>query len=397
MARPLGGLLAAVVLAAFVAPAHAAPAGDVRLHRAADAGFGPFLDAASRARGAASRARQAWIRRTYVRMRAYAPYFDSQLSWYRNAWAYQDLYAVYADDREDGSHLPYVLKDARGRRLYIPWGCDGSGCPQYAGDPGSPAFRRLWLREARRKVAAGYRGLYVDDVALERFVSDASGHLVAPIDPRTGRPMTRTAWRRYVSDFVAQIRRALPRVEIAHNYLWWAGPLSDPLVRRQVGAADWLLVEHAFLDWGLTGGHGPSSYRAFMRHIDALHRIRRRVVLESSTDTPARRMVLLAGYLMVNNGRDLLSTGYGTDPPRVWRGFRLGLGRALGRRYRWRGVWRRDFQRGTALLSEPGAPRRRLRIAGRSLAGRRVHSVVLQDRAGAVVLRRPGRRLGARR
>jgi hypothetical protein len=385
MPRLLGVLGAALLLAVVAPPALAAPAGDVRLQHAADAAFAPFLDSASRAR-------QAWMRRTYVRMRAYAPYFDSHLSWYPNAWAYKDLYAVYADEREDGSHLPYVLRDASGRRLYIPWGCDGSGCPQYAGDPGSPAFRAMWVREAKRQLAAGYRGLYVDDVSTLPMVGDADGRLVLPIDPRTGHTMTKHAWRRYVTDFVAQIRRELPGIEIVHNYLWWAGPPSDPPVRRQLESASWLLVEHAFLDSGLTGGNGPSSYAAFMRHMDAVHRMGRRVVLESHTGSPGRRITLLAGYLIVNNGRDLLSTGFGTDPPRVWRGFRLRLGRALGRRYRWRGVWRRDFRRGTALLSDPGAPRRRLRIRGRKISGKRVRSVVLGDRSGAVLLRRSRRR-----
>jgi hypothetical protein len=385
MPRFFVALLSGCLVAAYAPSALAAPAGNVRLHHAADGDFARFVDAPSRRH-------QAWLRRTYVRMRAYAPYFDSRLSWYPNAWAYKDLYAVYADRREDGSHLPYVLRDAGGRRLYIPWGCDGSGCPQYAGDPGSPAFRAKWVREARRQLAAGYRGLYVDDVSTVPMVGDGSGKLVLPIDPRTGKTMTKQAWRRYVTEFVAYIRRELPGLEIAHNYLWWAGPTSDPLVRSQVRAADWLLVEHAFLDWGLTGGDGPSSYAAFMRHVDAVHRMRRRVVLESHTDTRARRRVLLAGYLMVNNGRDLLSTGFGTDPPRIWRGFRLRLGRALGPRYRWRGVWRRDFRRGTALLSEPGAPRRRLRIRGRTLSGKRVRSVVLKDRSGAVLLRRSRRR-----
>jgi hypothetical protein len=32
-------------------------------------------------------------------MKAYAPWFDARLAWYPDAWAYQDLNAVYSDSR----------------------------------------------------------------------------------------------------------------------------------------------------------------------------------------------------------------------------------------------------------------------------------------------------------
>lgn len=86
-------------------------------------------------------------------MRAYAPFFDPHLSWYPDAWAYQDLYAVYADDREDGSNLRYVLKDVLGRPPHIPWGCEGGACPQFAGHPGDPRFRARWIAAAREKLS----------------------------------------------------------------------------------------------------------------------------------------------------------------------------------------------------------------------------------------------------
>lgn len=358
----------------------AAPAGEVRLAKAAGSDMDRFMvDAPPR--------RKAWFRRNYVRMKGYAPWFDARLAWYPDAWAYQDLYAVYTDEREDGSRLRWVLRDASGRRLYIPWGCDGSGCPQYAADPGDPGFRSAWIADAARKLRAGYRGLYVDDASLAMFVSDAAGDLREPIDPRTGRPMREEDWRRYVTEFLEEIRRAFPTAEIVHNANWWVAPLSDRLHRRQVLAADWLVIEYAFSEGGLTGGSGPLSFRTYMRHMDALHRMRRRIVFDGDGGTLAQRELLLAGYLMVNSGRDLLSCWERTEPGRLWRGFRLNLGRAEGRRYRWRGVWRRDFAGGTALLSDPGTSPRRLPLSGRRISGDRVAGVVLGDRQGAVVLR----------
>jgi hypothetical protein len=331
-------------------------------------------------------ARRTWFRRHYERMKAYAPWFNSRLAWYPNAWAYQDLYAVYSDGREDGSRARWVLRDSAGRRLYIPWGCNGRSCPQYAGDPGDPGFRSDWIANARRKLRAGYRGLYVDDASLAMYVSDAAGRLRAPVDRRTGAPMRTVDWRRYVTGFLEQIRTAFPKVEIVHNSLWWVLPMSDPLHRRQLLAADWLVVEHAFSDVGLTGGSGSASFAAYMRYMDGLHRMGRRIVLAGDGATRAARELLLAGYLMVNDGGDLLSATGGMAPGDLWGGFRKNLGRARSARFRWHGVWRRDFRRGTALMSDPGSPTRTLRLRGRRISGERVSQLRLGDRQGAVIL-----------
>ena len=48
-----------------------------------------------------------------------------------------------------------------------------------------------------------------------------------------------------------------------------------------------------------------------MRHMDALHRMRKHIVLDGEGASAEARELLLAGYLMVNNGGDLLSSGRG--------------------------------------------------------------------------------------
>ena len=76
-------------------------------------------------------------------MRAYAPYFDSRLSWSSKAWVYQSAYAIYPGGaRRRAQHPEWILRDAAGNKLYIPFGCSGGTCPQYAGDIGNPAFRQ---------------------------------------------------------------------------------------------------------------------------------------------------------------------------------------------------------------------------------------------------------------
>ena len=89
-------------------------------------------------------------------------------------------------------HPDWILKDASGSRLYIPYNCDGGACTQYAADIGNPGWRRHYIDPAKARIARGYRGIFVDDVNLAFKVSNGTGQLVAPIDPRTGEPMTHT-------------------------------------------------------------------------------------------------------------------------------------------------------------------------------------------------------------
>src|SRR4051794_25527145 len=163
-------LCAVSLLACPHAAFGSAPARDregvVHFAKAADSSFDRFSYAPS----AASRR---WMRLKYWRMRAYSPYFDSRTSWYSSAWTYKDDYAIYPGER-----LPadFYLRDARGRRLYIPFDCRRGSCPQFAADIGSPAFRAHWIAEAKDDYRHGYRGIFVDDVNMELRISDGNGN-----------------------------------------------------------------------------------------------------------------------------------------------------------------------------------------------------------------------------
>ena len=65
-----------------------------------------------------SLAQQQWMQDHYWRLRVYAPYFDSRLSWFPDAWFYQDLYAIYPNDNP---HPEWILRDGGGNWLYIPY------------------------------------------------------------------------------------------------------------------------------------------------------------------------------------------------------------------------------------------------------------------------------------
>jgi hypothetical protein len=391
-------VLALVVVLALPAAAPAA-AGDVRVFKFADSEFDRFgLDPTPGVRD--------FIIRRYDRLVAFAPYFDGRTSWYRNALAYQDLYAIYSDGRTDTAdkHPEWILRDAGGNRLYIPWGCSEGDCPQYAGDVGDPAFRRWWIDKAKTAMARGYRGVYIDDANMNMTVSDSRGDARVPVDERTGRAMTDEAWRRYVADFVAQLRRELgPQAEIAVNAPWHAGAGElrdrDPDVKRMLAAVNVSVLEHSVNDEGLQGGDGPWSLREFFRYIDRRHQEGKKVVLYGGGATPAKRNYSLAGYLLAAGARDAFGNwDAGSDPDRWWNGLNVSLGRARGVRYEWKGVLRRDFQRGMVLLNEPDAPTRRLRLprALRGLDGRTRTSVTLAPRR-AVVLMTPAAAAAAAR
>lgn len=379
----LSAALTAAVLALSVSGPAVASEGDVRVVKITDSSFDRFtLDPAP--------ALRATLRRRYDRMVSYTPYFDTRTSWYPDALVYQDLYAIYRGDALAQRRPEWILRDGRGKAMYIPWGCERGVCPQYAGDVGNPQFRRWWIDKAKRTLAKGYRGVWVDDVNLEFRVSDGRGREQAPIDPRTRRPMTAAAWRRYVADFTVQIRRELPGAEIVHNAIWFAGGDErdrDPHVARQLRSADAINLERGANDDGLTGGTDEWSLRTFLEFIDRRHADGKSVILDGGGRTATTREYELAAYLLVSRGGDRISSG-GSDPDRWWNGFNVSLGKARGDRYEWNGVLRRDFEHGTVLLNEPDAETKRLALpAGlRGLDGRPRTAVTLAGKRGAVLL-----------
>ena len=237
-------------IASQTASAQSASAtGTVKFFVDADADFSTWLDQPTENE-------KQFMRDHYYRMQTYAPYFDSRLSWYPNAWDYKDAYALHVNGSEWVDYPEWVLKDANGNYLYIPFGCNGNTCPQYAGDIGNPAFRANWIAKQQLIMEAGYIGLWVDDVNMASIkVGNGNGSSVLPIDPRTGQEMTLLDWRRYVAEFMEDIRAAFSDSEIAHNVHWWAD-INDASVARQLLAADYINLERGISDGGITGGTG---------------------------------------------------------------------------------------------------------------------------------------------
>jgi hypothetical protein len=334
------------------------PDGRVRFYNIADSDFDRYSSQPN------SRD-QAWMRRSYARMQTYSTYFDRRLSWYPNAWVYKDSYAIKSHWPVFKQHPEWVLKDAGGRALYIPWGCRNGSCPQYAADIGNAAFRAHWIEEAHTLVANGYVGIFVDDVNLAWRVSDGNGRPVEPINPRTGSPMTLSEWQGNFATFVGEIRTAFPNIEIAHNSIWYADAFDNPNVLRQIDAADYINLERGATDRGLDGGTGKFGFERFLSFIDLVHARGKGVIMMDYGDNPGAREFGLATWFLVNAGADLMSSNQlaWTAPGSLWHGYELDLGASLGRRYNWRGALRRDFDCGYVVLNPPDAAHMRIELA----------------------------------
>lgn len=354
-----------------------------------------------------------FMRRRYFQMRGYSPFFErNAMRWRPPPTSFaQDLYAIY-NPSENGlvnAHPDWVLRDLLGLPLFIPDGCTGAGCPQYAADVGNQGWRNRWIAEARATFARaqrrdprrrGYIGVYIDDVNLELQVSNASGKETVPIDPRTGLAMSLQAWRGYVASFLEQIRAAFPKAQITHNSLWWL-PHDDPAVIRQLAATDWVELERGFNDAGIAPGGGAFGYETFLAHIDWLHQLGKRVILQPYLASAADARYELANYFLIRRGADAINSSYRSDPPTGdpehdwWRGWRTNPGRPLGRRRRTAGgLWKREFSRGIAIVNPPGGNpvTVRFRALHTNSSGATASSFELEPQSGDVFVRGTRRR-----
>lgn len=369
------------------ATAHAAPEGEIFFFQQARSSFDGYIESPSAQQ-------QNWMRSHYHRLLGWSPHFDSRLSWFPNGWAYVGAYTIKPDDPVFSLQPNWILRAQDNSQLYVPFDCSGGTCPQYAADFGNPDFRAYWIAQARKLQAAGYVGLWIDDVNMTWRVSDGNGNHVTPIDPRTGSLMTLTNWRRYMAEFMEQVRAALPRMELAHNIVWFSGSTdnNNPYIQRQLLAANYINLERGVTDRGLTGGDGRWSLETFLKFIDYVHSLRRAVILMDEGGTTTQREYALAGWFAISNGSDWMSSEAleWTAPDRWWHGYDTNLGAALGPRYHWNDLIRRDFECGMVLLNKPDWPSISVSLGQTytNLAGQSVAAVTLAGDQ-SVILQRP--------
>lgn len=366
----------------FATAASANSSGSANVFVMAGSSYDPFLSNPSPQE-------QAWFSSHIWRMGVYAPYFNERTSWYHDGWVYKDAYALY----NDTEHPEWVAKDASGNNLYIPWGCSGGTCPQYAANIAIPAYRQAWIESLKAEVAHGYRGVFIDDVNMSLDVGNGRGEAVAPVDPATGEPMTEEAWRGYMARFMQEVRAALPTVEIVHNGVWFddedAGT-SNPNIRAEIESANYYFLERGANDPGLTGGNGPWSLNAVLSFIDQVHALGRAVVLDGTAEDPQGLAYNLASYFLISDGSDGVAGG-GQTPESWWSGWSTNLGEATGARYTWQKLLRRNFTDGLVLVNPPDEPTETVALpyAMKNLEGETVTSVTLTAASGAILVGSP--------
>jgi hypothetical protein len=278
---------------------------------------------------------RAFMRSRYWRVRTFAPYFNSRLGWAPGAWVTQNALALDAADP-----AAWQLRDVYNAPLYT-----GSQVP--AADIGNPDFRAAWIARAQAAVAAGYKGLFIDDVFMERRTYTSGGMLRMPRDPRTGTTMTEANWQKYLADFVAAVRAALPNAEIVHDVLWQKGDGGHVL--RGLQAADAVSV-----DGGFTTGVVQSTWATLAGWAEREQARGASVIFDASTASAPARLYGLASSLLTDHGKVAIANDASTAPGAFWPGYDLDLGAAVTARYQVAsGVWRRDFARGIVLVNEP--------------------------------------------
>lgn len=347
---------------------------------------------------------QSFIANHFQRSVVFSPFFNSMTSWYPGGLVYLDSYAVYNggtnfDVNVQATHPDWVLKDSSGNSLFIPWGCSGGSCPQYAADVSNPAYRQFWIDGAKRVLAGGnYKGVFMDDVNFDWRVSDGWGNQVTPWDRNTNAPMTVENWRKYFAEFLEEVKQQLPNYEICHNSIWYAGGDngrdSDPYIHRQILASDDVYIEFGINDGGLTGGTGSWSVDAVLAYVERVNALGKSVVISGLAGGNASDKVGLefgvAGYLLVNNGKNYAGDpSMVADPNNWWPGFDVNLGTPTGSRYSWNGLQRRDFSGGMVLMNYPGNPTTTVSLPGpfRRADGSVVYSVTLGAKQGAILVK----------
>lgn len=326
----------------------------------------------------------------FAGMIGYPPAFNPNLAWFPNGYAYFDLYGIMPGS-EETTNPNWILKDQYGNWLYIPFGCSGGVCAQYAANIADPTFRAAWIAEtAGTAYGANYAGVFIDDVNMNFNVSDGYGNLVTPIDSNTGQTMTYDAWRSYIATFVQQARAAMPNLQLMENTIWYAGPPgvldADPYIQQQIATSNTIVLERGINDPGLTGGTGTFSLYAFFAYVDLVHSLSPGVSLQQYTLTPAQQEYGLAGYFLISNGSD--SIGDSSTTPDDWfSGYSVNLGTPLGPRTYTNGVFQRNFTNGMVLLGEPGLATQNISLGGTytTLDGTQVTSVSLSGSQGYVL------------
>ncbi len=287
------------------------------------------------------------VNNLFQRLLVYSPGFDSKINSYNRGWAYTSLYGIPVSEANTQNDL-FILRDQSGQRLYIEPNV-------YAANILDLNYRLSWIDKAKKTVAKGYRGLFVDDVNLNYRIVNAAG--AATVAYQNGIAISVGEWQSGVALFAESIRSALPQTEIVHNSNWSAdsaGNFMSDAQTRVINSAQAQFIEAGIHQVGLTGGTlGQLTLVQQKKYIDRVHTLNKSIVLGGMPASLAEKEYALAYYYLFSNGTDFLSDE-GINPGNLYAGYALDLGAPLAPAVRDGSVWSRPFAKGYVLLNEPG-------------------------------------------
>lgn len=297
----------------------------------------------------------------------YTPTYDLATFRFAKGHFYHNLYAIHEQYMvQNGIKEEWILRDAKGNKLYIPWGCSNGTCPAYAGNIWDPAYRKNWIDRARvifdRSIHAG---IFIDDSTLDFRTSDGNENHHDPVV--NGKTMTAKDWAKAVADFTSEIRDAFPTKKITNNGGWTYGShndYSDEEVKRHLASGDYFLMEFGINDGGIFGGSGPYSVNQHLKFIAKAHSVGTGIILGNVPSEPVGREYGLAYYYLYKTEKDLLMDQSVLPNVDLWKGYTTDLGFSTGELYEWNGLRRRDFKNGVVLFNEPQASEKTVQIPG---------------------------------
>jgi hypothetical protein len=227
-------------------------------------------------------------------------------------------------------HPEWILHDANGNPVTT---ANGIG-RLFAVDIGNLAYADAWANYAFAAMDRyGWDGVFADSVIRGNF----SGWSGAPINPRTGRPMT-------VPEYRAGMLAALQRLRALfdargsilvgnHSSAWDPATFADPIVKQEITTMHGVELEDCVYDFNGVR-QSEASWIAQLQYLDYANQAGVRTICNGpggSIGDPTERWYVLASYLLTKEG--LSSVAEINTLGTWWDGLGYDLGAPLGRYY----------------------------------------------------------------
>jgi hypothetical protein len=233
-------------------------------------------------------------------------------------------------------HPDWFLLDQNGNRI------QGSGGNYYM-DPGNEGFRQFWLERAREmQENYGWDSLFLDNVEASRakIVDDGTIPAKYPDDK---------SFQDAVYGFLAYIRQNYFKPQGKLMYGNIVSVDDDAVRERYIQQLDGVMIESFATDWS-DGYRKHDDWEQQLELAESVLSQGKTMILVSQGDEKDvdRQKFAFASYLLVTNGDAVFRYANSDAYREVWLydDYKLDIGKPVGKRYKSKGEWRRDFSNG---------------------------------------------------